>query len=234
MPVVVVHQSERVVGVFGREAERVRFGNVERREGRVGGRGGHRAERCVLVVRRDSSCLLERDDVGDVLVPVVRIEEVPSALALQDERTRRHRLRRIPCDNETEGLPKSLTANGKEGQTLIPIPNGKTGLTFFPIRDGARMARNRCSASCHFPVSLCSHRHVVNALFTDSRDPASEFIFLSAWGCFPGYIQNKTLSPMHHMETGKHTHSGCLYRKSLWRTSFPIHYTLCQARTAQL
>ena len=170
MPVVVVHQSERVVGVFGREAERVRFGNVERREGRVGGRGGHRAERCVLVVRRDSSCLLERDDVGDVLVPVVRIEEVPSALALQDERTRRNRLRRIPCNNETEGLHKSLTANGKEGQTLIPIPNGKTGLTFFPIRDGARMARNCRSASCRFPVSLCSHRHVVNALFTDGRD----------------------------------------------------------------
>ena len=79
-------------------------------------------------MRRDASRLLEGDDVGDVLVPVMGIEEVPSALTLQYKRTRRNRLRRIPCNNETEGLPKSLTGNGKEGQTLIPIPNGKTGL----------------------------------------------------------------------------------------------------------
>ena len=124
MPVVVVHQTQCVVCVFGGEAERVRFGDVERREGRVGGRGGHRAERRVLVVRRDASRLLEGDDVGDVLVPVVRVEHVVLPVLLEDERTRRNRLRRIPCNNETEGLPKSLTANG--GQNPIePAALGK-------------------------------------------------------------------------------------------------------------
>ena len=68
MPVVVVHQAQRVVGVLGREAE-----GIVRAEVAVGGRRvprGHRdrAEGRVLVVRGDAVRLLEEDEFGDVLV----------------------------------------------------------------------------------------------------------------------------------------------------------------------
>ena len=50
----------------------------------------------------DAVGLLEEDEFGDVLVAVVGVEEVVSAAALEDERSRRDRLRRIPAEHEVD------------------------------------------------------------------------------------------------------------------------------------
>ena len=51
-------------------------------------------------MRRDAVRLLEEDEFRDVLVAVVGVEEVVSAAALEDERSRRDRLGRVPREGK--------------------------------------------------------------------------------------------------------------------------------------
>ena len=73
MPVVVVHQPQRVVGVLGREAEWIGIGDIERREGGVGCRYRKLAERGVFVMRGDAARGLVGHKVGNLLVAIMHI-----------------------------------------------------------------------------------------------------------------------------------------------------------------
>ena len=101
MPVVVVHQPQRVVGVLGREAEWIGIGDVKRREGCVGCRYRKFAERGVFVVCWTSARGLVGDKVGNVLVAIVEVEEVVSPRdALHPQGACGNRLGRIPSEGE--------------------------------------------------------------------------------------------------------------------------------------
>ena len=114
-------------------------------------------------MRRDAACLLERDDVRDILVAIVRIEEVPAALPLHGNRTRRDRLGRIPSKGEVDGVarksvqalyarnrPRSISRTGD-----MPPPSRPFGLIAM------RLPRRRIHLSFnhHFanivPFGLC-------------------------------------------------------------------------------
>ena len=63
VPVVVIHQPQRVVDVFAAEPKWVDFSDIERREGGIGGCVGQRAERGVLVVGGNAArAMLARRD----------------------------------------------------------------------------------------------------------------------------------------------------------------------------
>lgn len=137
MPVVVVHQSERVVCVFGGEAVGVRFSDVERREGGVGGRGGHRAERRILVVRRDASGGLVGHKVGNVLVAVVEVEDVVSPRdALHPQGAGGNWLGRIPTEGEVYRIVRRPveplnTEIPVIDESVVCIGDGVDGLDIF-------------------------------------------------------------------------------------------------------
>ena len=102
MPVVVVHQPQRVVGVFTGEPKRIVLAEVVRRHGCAAACNRDHAEWRVFVVSRDAVRLLEEDEFRDVLVAVVGVEEVVLPVLLEDERACRHRLRRIPAEDEVD------------------------------------------------------------------------------------------------------------------------------------
>ena len=86
MAVVVVDRRRIVFGVFGREAEGIDLGGSAAGE-------NQRAERSIFVMRGD--VIVDCDDLGDILVTVVRVVRGGIA-AMPRERTRRDGLRRIP------------------------------------------------------------------------------------------------------------------------------------------
>lgn len=103
MPVVVVHKTQRVVGIFATKSIGVGGGGVERREGGVSGGRRHCAEGGVLIVRGDAASRLVGYKIGDVLVSVVEVEEVVSPRdALHPERASGNRLSRIPSEGEVD------------------------------------------------------------------------------------------------------------------------------------
>ena len=55
-------------------------------------------------MRGDSVRLLEEYEFRDVLVPVMGVEEVVLPVLLEDEWACRHRLRRIPAEDEIDGI----------------------------------------------------------------------------------------------------------------------------------
>ena len=55
-------------------------------------------------MRGDAVRLLEEDEFRDVLVPVMGVEEVVLPVLLEDKRACRHRLRRIPAEDEVYGI----------------------------------------------------------------------------------------------------------------------------------
>ena len=108
MTIVVVDKAERVVSVFAGEAERVGLGDVEGREGRVGCRGSDGSEWRVFVMRGNAAGGLVGDKVGDVLVPVVEVEEViGTRRPLHPQGPRRDRLGRIPAEGEVDRVVRS-------------------------------------------------------------------------------------------------------------------------------
>ena len=101
MPVVVVHQPQRVVGIFRRKAVWIGLGYIERREGSVGCRYRKLAERGVFVVCWNSARGLVGHKVGNVLVAVMEVEEVVSPRdALHPQGAGCNWLGRIPSEGE--------------------------------------------------------------------------------------------------------------------------------------
>ena len=100
MSIIVVHQPQRVVGIFGRKLKRIVLTEVVGRHGGAAACRSDRAKGGVLVVRGDAACLLEEDELRDILVSVVRVEHVVLPVLLEDERAGRHRLRRVPAKHK--------------------------------------------------------------------------------------------------------------------------------------
>lgn len=105
MPVIIVHETQHVIGVFTAEPEWVDLGDIEGREGCVGGDSGHYTEGCELVVRGNAARRLVGNELRDVLVAVVEVEEVVSPRdALHPKRAGGDWLRRIPSEGEVNGV----------------------------------------------------------------------------------------------------------------------------------
>ena len=102
MPMDVIYQIQIVIRILRRESERIVLAEVVRRHGRVLACRRDRAKGGVFVVSRDSVRLLEEDELRDVLVAVVGVEEVVLSVFLEDKRACRHRLRRIPAEDEVD------------------------------------------------------------------------------------------------------------------------------------
>ena len=105
MAVVVVDEGEVVVVVFGREAEGV-FGE-DVAVGDAGGGGGASdcAEGSVVVVRGDAVLRGMIEDLRDVLVAVVRVEEVePPVLGAHGQGARGDGFRRVPHKLRPHGI----------------------------------------------------------------------------------------------------------------------------------
>ena len=144
--VVVVHQPQRIIGVFAREAVGVRLGDVEGGKCRVGRRGRNRTERGVLIMRGYAAGGLVGDKIRNVLVAVMEVEEVVCARgALHPQGTCHDRLGRIP----TEGEVDVVVRRGIETLNAEVAVVDKAMVDVGSSRDSARPS---CTVGHHLDV----------------------------------------------------------------------------------
>ena len=104
MSVIVIHELNRTIIPLRRETIGVKRPEVVRRHGGTTASRSDRAKGGVFVVCGDAVGALEEDEVGDVLVPVVRVEERILSVLLHYHRAGGDRLRRIPAEGEIDGV----------------------------------------------------------------------------------------------------------------------------------
>ena len=116
--IVVIHQSQCVVRAFGREAIRICLCDVESEKGNVGCRNIDIPKWSILVVRRDG-VVFRREEIGYVLVPVVRVELRRGSWLVERQQASRDRLCRIPDEAVGRGSAADAVAMARDAKIVV-------------------------------------------------------------------------------------------------------------------